>query len=442
MDWKIAELKELEDKIWRCTACGTCKTAYDYGPPPTFGEICPAGTEFGFEGFMASKGKIAFARGLLSGELPWDEELLEAIYKCTVCAGCQNQCQLDHKPYIPEIIEAMRRKAVDEGVGPMPLHKNLLQSMKNYNNPYQGPRRVRTDWTRPFKKAGKPIKDLNKEAAPVLFFVGCTGAFNTAARAVPTATASIFQKLGMDFGILGENEICCGSTAMRVGDSEEFKRVATKNLETFKWLHDERGVKTIISSCAGCYRAIKKDYSLSSEYDKVMEGIEVIHTADYLNRLFKEGKLKFEGELPWKVTYHDPCHTGRHLNKFIIDKEGTQLWKGAYVDVDQSECLYEQPRALLKAIPGVEVVEMKRNRANSFCCGGGGGVMTGFGEWAAKNASLRIQEGEDTGAERMVSICPFCHFNLNEGAKRISSQIKVHDLTELIDQVLVGRNDN
>ena len=246
----------------------------------------------------------------------------------------------------------------------------------------------------------------------------------------------------MDFGILGENEICCGSTAMRVGDSEEFKRVATKNLETFKWLHDERGVKTIISSCAGCYRAIKKDYSLSSEYDKVMEGIEVIHTADYLNRLYKEGKLKFEGELHWKVTYHDPCHTGRHLNKFIIDEEGKQLWKGAYVDVDQSECLYEQPRDLLKAIPGVELVEMKRNRANSFCCGGGGGVMTGFGEWAAKNASLRIQEGANVGAERIVSICPFCHFNLNEGAKRIGSQVKVHDLTELIDQVLVVKNDD
>jgi Fe-S oxidoreductase len=400
------------------------------------GDICPAGTEFGFEGFTASKGKIAFARGILSGELPWDEELVEAIYKCTVCAGCQNQCQLDHKPYIPEIIEAMRRKAVEDGVGPLPLHKNLVQSMKNYDNPYQGPRRVRTDWTRQFKKAGKPIKDINKESAPVLYFVGCTGAFNTAARAVPVATASIFQKLGVDFGILGENEVCCGSTAMRVGEVDEFKRVASKNLELFKKMHDERGVNTIITSCAGCFRAIKKDYSLSSEYDKMMEGIEVIHTSDYLNRLYKEGKLKFKGELPWKVTYHDPCHTGRHLNKFIIDKDGGTLWQGAYLDVDENECLYNQPRELLQAIPGIELREMDRNRANSFCCGGGGGVMTGFGEWAAGNASLRVQEGLDTGADKMVSICPFCHFNLGEGSKRVGGKMKLYDLTELIDQVL------
>ncbi|MGB9618656.1 MAG: (Fe-S)-binding protein, partial [Desulfomonilaceae bacterium] len=376
MEWNIHDLKELEDIIWKCTACGTCKIAYDYGPPPVYGEICPAGVEFGFEGFMAAKGKIAFARGILSGDLPWDEELLEAIYKCTVCAGCQTQCQLDHKPYIPEIIEAMRRKAVADGVGPMPLQKNLMKSMRNYDNPYQGPRRVRTDWTRPFKKAGRPIKDISKEPAEVLYYVGCTGAFNIAARSVPTATASIFQKLGMDFGILGENELCCGSTVMRIGDAEEFKRVATRNLETFKWLHEQRGVNTIVTSCAGCYRAIKRDYSLCSEYDDVMNGIEVIHTVDYLNRLFKDGKLRLKGNLPWKVTYHDPCHTGRHMTKFVIDREGKELWKGAYLKADESECLYDPPRELLSVIPGIELVEMERIRDNSFCCGAGGGVMT------------------------------------------------------------------
>jgi Fe-S oxidoreductase len=263
MEWNIPTLEELEDVIWRCTACGNCKAAYNYGPPPEFGEICPSGAEFGFEGFMASKGKIAFARGILDGQLEWTDELLDAIYKCTVCAGCQNQCELDHKPFIPEIIEAMRRKAVTDGVGPMPTQKKIAQSMRSYNNPYQGPRRVRTDWTRPFKKAKKPIKDINKEPADILYYVGCTGAFNLPARGVPVATASIFQKLDLDFGILGENEICCGSTAMRIGDADEFKRVAESNLESFKKLHEERGVNTIVTSCAGCYRAIKTDYALA-----------------------------------------------------------------------------------------------------------------------------------------------------------------------------------
>ena len=154
MEWNIPSLKDLEHYFWRCTACGTCRSAYDYGPPPFARPICPSGTEFGFEGYYSSKGKAAFARGIMDGTLDLDDpELLDAIYKCTVCAGCQNQCQVDYKPHIPEVIEAMRRKAVQGGGGPLPLQKNLVQSMKNYNNPYQGPRRVRLDWTRPFKKA-------------------------------------------------------------------------------------------------------------------------------------------------------------------------------------------------------------------------------------------------------------------------------------------------
>lgn len=436
MEWNIPTLKDLEHYFWRCTACGTCRLAYDYGPPAKANPICPAGVEYGFEGLFSSKGKAAYARGITSGELEFDEDLVEDLYRCTVCAGCQNQCQVDYKPHIPEVIEGLRREAVKEGAGPLPLHKNLVRSMRNYNNPYQGPRRMRNEWTRPFKKAKKPIKDINKEPAPVLFYVGCTGAFNTNARAVPTATANIFQKIGLDFGILGENEICCGSTAMRVGDAEEFKRVATENLKTFQRLHQEQGVKTIVSSCAGCYRAIKKDYILSSDYETLMEGIEVIHTADFVNRLFKQGKLQFKKELPWKVTYHDPCHTGRHLNKFKVDEEGSELWPGAFVDVDESNCLYETSREILEAIPGLEFREMDRIKGNSFCCGGGGGVMTGYGDWAAKNAGLRIEEGMQTGAEKMVSICPFCHFNLNEGSRRINSEMKMHDLTELIDAVL------
>jgi Fe-S oxidoreductase len=436
MNWDIPKLEELEDIIWRCTACGNCKTAYQFGPPPTYGEICPAGVEFGFDGNMASKGKMAFARGILDGELEWTDEFVDAIYKCTVCGGCQNQCELDHKPYIPEIIEAMRRKAVDDGAGPMPTQKVIAQSMRSYNNPYQGPRRVRTDWTRPFKKAKKPIKNIMKEKAPVLYYVGCTGAFNLPVRNLPVATASIFQKLGIDFGILGENEICCGSTAMRLGDHEAYRRVAETNLEIFKQLHEEQGVNTIVTSCAGCYRAFKKDYSLCKEYEKMTEGIEIIHTTDYLFKMFTDGQMKFTKSLPWKVTYHDPCHTGRHLIDYEVDKDGSQAYAGCYMGSSKDNCLFDIPRDMLKSIPDIEFFEMERVRDNSYCCGGGGGVMTGYGDWAAKNAGLRIKEGMDTGAEKMVSICPFCHYNLNEGAKTIGSDMRLYDLVELLDQAL------
>ncbi len=433
MNWNIPQLEDLEEKIWRCTACGNCKAAYTYGPPPTFGEICPAGVEFGFDGNFASKGKMAFARGILDGELPWTPEFVDAIYKCTVCGGCQNQCELDHKPFIPEIIEAMRRKAFDDGAGPMPSQKVIAQSMASFDNPYQGPRRVRTDWTRSLKKAGNPVKDIMKKGAPILYYVGCTGAFNLPVRNLPVATASIFQKLGLDFGILGENEVCCGSTAMRLGDHNAFKRVASHNLELFKKLREEKGVKTIVTSCAGCYRAFKKDYSMSDQYEEMIGDMKIIHTVDFLYDLWEKGELQFTKEVPWKVTYHDPCHTGRHLTHYKIDEDGSVQWAGSYLGQDRSDCLYELPRDMLKAIPGIELYEMPRNRDNSYCCGGGGGCMTGFPDWAAKNASLRIEEGLSTGAEQMVSICPFCHYNLNQGSKRIQSPMKLYDLVELID---------
>ena len=181
---------------------------------------------------------------------------------------------------------------------------------------------------------------------------------------------------------------------------------------------------------------LKKDYSLSDEYEDFLGGIKIIHTTEFLFDLFKKGKMNFTKQLPWKVTYHDPCHTGRHLIEFDVDKDGSRLWKDAYVGKNEGNCLYEIPREILNSIPGIEFTEMKRIKSNSYCCGGGGGVMTGYGDWAAKNAGLRVQEALETGAEQMISICPFCHYNLNEGAKRIKSDMRVYDLVELIDMVL------
>jgi heterodisulfide reductase subunit D len=152
------------------------------------------------------------------------------------------------------------------------------------------------------------------------------------------------------------------------------------------------------------------------------------------NDLFTSGQLKFSKPVDWKVTYHDPCHAGRHLTKFIVDKDGTQPWAGAYVSLNEEDCLFDKPRELLKAIPGIDFREMRRIKANSYCCGGG--VMTGYNDWAQKNASLRIQEGMETGAQHMVSICPFCHYNLNQGSQVIGSKMKLYDLTELIDMAL------
>ncbi len=440
MQWNFKNIDDegefnLEHFFWKCTACGTCKSGYTYGPPPTFRRICPQGEKFGFEGFFASKGKAALARWMtsdpiLKNKFEWTPEYLNTLYTCIGCGGCQNQCLVDFKPFIIETIEAMRAKAVEDGQGPLREHHILVTSMKNNDNPYTGPRGIRAKWMK-----GLDVKDINKESSPVLYYAGCTPAYNAPVRQLAVKTVSVFNKIGVDFGALGKKEVCCGSTVLRLGARDEFKRIAEKNLEQFKYLHDERGVDTIVSSCAGCYRSLLEDYAISEEYKDYMDGIKVMHTADYLYKLYKEGKFEPKNEIKMKVTYHDPCHLGRHIKEWIIDWDGSKQWKGSYMDlVDKGT--FESPRELIKAIPGIQFEEMRRNQNNSYCCGSGGGVKTAFPDWAAENAALRVEEAEQTGAEKIITCCPFCHANLNDGAKVKNSALKTIDLVELLDEAL------
>lgn len=441
MEWNFRNVDDegelnLKHFFWRCTACGTCRSGYTYGPPPTFRKICPQGEKFGYEGFFASKGKAALARWMtsdpiLKNEFEWTPEYLKTLYTCIGCGGCQNQCLIDFKPHIIDTIEAMRSKAVKDGVGPLKEHHILITSMKNNDNPYTGPRSVRAKWM----KGLEGIKDINSESAPVLYFAGCTPAYNAPVRNLALKTVSVFNKIGIDYGSLGKKELCCGSTVLRLGARDEFKRVAEKNLETFKYLHDERGVDTIVSSCAGCYRSLLEDYTLSEEYKDYMDGIKVIHTADFLYDLYKKGEFEPKNEIKMKVTYHDPCHLGRHVKEWIIDWDGKEQWKGSYMGVEDHGT-FESPRELIKAIPGIQFEEMRRNQNNSYCCGSGGGVKTAFPDWAAENAALRVEEAEQTGAEKIITCCPFCHANLNDGAKVRNSTLRTIDLVELLDEAL------
>jgi Fe-S oxidoreductase len=302
--------------------------------------------------------------------------------------------------------------------------------MRNNDNPYTGPRGMRAKWMK-----GLDVKDINKEDSSVLYFAGCTPAYNAPIRQLAVKTVSVFNKIGVDFGTLGKKEVCCGSTVLRLGAREEFKRVAEKNLEIFKNLHDERGVDTIVTSCAGCYRCILEDYEIADDFKDYMDGITIKHTADFLYDLYKEGKFEPKNEIDMKVTYHDPCHLGRHVKDWKVDWDGSTQWKGSYLDVEDKGT-FEQPRELIKAIKGIKYEEMPRNRNNSYCCGSGGGVKTAFPDWAAENAALRVEEAEQTGAEKIITCCPFCHANLNDGAKVRNSQLRTIDLVELLDEAL------
>ena len=237
------------------------------------------------------------------------------------------------------------------------------------------------------------------DAVDVLYYVGCTASFDINVKEVGVNTINILNAIGVKFGILGTEEKCCGSVLLRIGDYHEFYRLAEYNVRLFNSL----GVKTLITSCAGCFRTIKMDYKKVGPLN-----MEVMHTSQFMARLIKEKKLDLKHEVPLKVTYHDPCHMGRHSD------------------------VYDTPREVIRAVPGIEFVEMERIREFSRCCGAGGGLKAGYPDVQNLMAQERIRDAEKTGAERLISTCPFCYQGLQIGVNAIRSPIKVMDLTEIL----------
>ncbi len=214
-------------------------------------------------------------------------------------------------------------------------------------------------------------------------------------------TARVLGKAGIDFGTLGDDEGCCGSTLLRTGLLESARKLAQKNIEMF----EKSSPSVIVTSCAGCYKTIRQDYP---KVGKV--SARVVHITQFVNELIDSGRLKLEKRVDGVVTFHDPCHLGRH------------------------NLLYDEPRKILQAIPGVKLVEMERNRAEARCCGAGGGVKTAFPDLAQKISLLRVEDAERAGAEILTTSCPFCYQSLKTSIDAKGSKLKMMDLMELVRQ--------
>jgi len=397
------ELEDYRDSIWGCARCNWCQNQWGWNiKSAEYSEICPAFHEFRIFPY-SGMGKMHMARAILEGDFDFEDapEMVEFLYKCTTCGACEMNCQRMQDKEPLQVNETLRWTMVKEGVGPMPEHKGLIKSVKNYDNPWMQPRTQRDRWARKIK-----IKDANKEKVETLFFVGCTSAFDNTQWHVAQNTAKILVHAGVDLGMLGKNEICCGSPVARIGDRETFISLAKRNIEQLNAL----GVKEIVTFCPGCYRAIKHDYA---EIPGVPEiNFKVYHTAEYMDKLIQEGKLKMPGEFKKRVTWHDPCHLGRHCG------------------------IYEEPRRVLTSIPGVEFTEMERIKDQSWCCGGGGGARTAFMDFAQKTATKRIGEAKKTGAEAIVTACPFCEQNIGDALSKMDDPVELYDLTDLLIKAL------
>ncbi len=382
-------LEHYKDIFYQCGKCGTCRTAYQ---EEGWSRVCPSG-EFGkFEAFYLG-GKNLLTWAVSTNQLKWTKKLANIFYQCSVCLACTQQCQIPEiHHYAGEWLMAMREEAVKQGFGPMPEQSQYSEHVSNEYNPYMEKHKNRKNWL--------PSHIKQSPNAKLAYFVGCTSSYRE--QDVAVATVEILNYLDVDFKIL-KDERCCGSPVYMTGQSDEAGKIAEANIQIFK----DAGVEKIITSCAGCYKMFKETYPNKFGLD---HGIEIIHLPEFLLDKLNKGELEFKKEVDLKITYHDPCHIGRHMG------------------------IYEPPREVLKKIPGIELVEMPRNRHNAWCCGSGGGVRSAFKELSEYAGNERIEEAISTGADTLVSCCPFC---LNQFKSIVKNkEIEAMDLSELVRKAI------
>ncbi len=415
---KFHNLEEMDPRSYEwCMQCGSCLNdnrmlAGIYGACPIFNH----GNKF--EVFLP-RGRMQAIRALLEGRLELSQEFVDSVFMCTTCNACSEVCHATHTDTqswpITRVndrantFENLRADLMELGFGHLEGHRMLLNSLANYDNPWGQPRHAKANWARKKDLSGKNL-GVKMQNIDVLLFHGCTAPLDQTLQDVVLSTAQILDKAGVNWGYLGEKEICCGSIAMRTGEQGVFKSNAKRNVDLLNDLHDNHGLKTIVTSCAGCFKTLFQDYDELAEYEDDVPKIkaEIIHTSIYAKRLLEEGKLSFGNGFELKATYHDPCHLGRHCK------------------------VYETPRELLQSIPGVTLQDMERNRKYSLCCGCGGGLKSGYPDTAQSIGIERIKEAEGTGAEYIVTTCPFCEQNIRDAIKGASSDLKVVDLVQLM----------
>jgi len=421
----------LEKYRWdlvNCERCSMCKWQHPWSVKSRErAMVCPSLRKYHFDSYSA-QGRFDLARGLLEGEFELTDKAIEVIYACTLCGACDVTCKFTRDMEPLEILHELRKLCVEKGKGPLPGHLPAVDSIRKNNNPWLQPAARRGHWARKMD-----VKDLNKEKAEVLYFAGCTYSYNANLQQVARSTLRILQNAGVDVGILGAGESCCASPVVKVGMHDLFKEHAARNIEQFNSL----GFKTVVTSCAGCYVVLQSQYPAVGKMN-----FEIKHSMEYFDELVQAGKLKFTKELPLKVTWHDPCHSGR-------GGEPQDLWEGTRVrwglsDPPRkrnygSEGVFDAPRRVLEAIPGIELVEMERIREFSWCCGAGGGVKSAFPEFAVETARERVREALETGAEALVTSCPWCEANLLDGINAEGAPLEMLSLVELIERALEDR---
>jgi Fe-S oxidoreductase/nitrate reductase gamma subunit len=322
-----------------------------------------------------------------------------AAWYCTTCAACLEVCPVYGATF--EAVSKKRTELILEGTTVPDLMNQTLERLFNYENPWVASKRERAVWA---KGLDIPALKRGGTEAGLCYFVGCTTAFDARAQGIAKSFSTILKQAGVSFGILGEKEPCCGDIARVVGEAGLFQ----EKMENCSALFDDYGIGEVVTSSPHCFHAFLNEYS--------ERRFKVRHYALVLKELVADGKLKFEKPMNLTVTYHDPCYLGRHNR------------------------IFEEPREVIRAIPGVKLIEMKNHGPDSLCCGGGGGRMWQGQELRgdARMGEIRIKEAHETGAEILITACPLCLIMLEDALKTLGldGKLRVMDLNEVVLQSL------
>jgi len=419
-------LQEYERSMQYCIRCSHCKwVPFNKIRTKRFAGNCPAISRYNFHSYSGG-GRVALAYSLFLGRSEITDEVRETIYRCQLCGACQVACHLIGEICEPlEIARELRMRCVEEGEL-LVEHMDLIDGMRREDNPFGEKKERRGDWAE-----GLPLKNINTEKADVVFHAGCRFSYDPDLRNVVRGAATLLTQAGIDVGIAGREEACCGGRAFDVGYRGQLETYAEDMVARLK----AAGATKLVTPCADCYSAFKLFYPMiRRELD-----LEILHTTEYFSRMIEEGKLEPKGQGSLTVTYHDPCHLGR-LAETYMHWDGTwkKVWGQLNVPDPPRQVLrgttgvYEPPREILHSIPGIELVEMERIREYSWCCGAGGGVREAYEDFSEWTALERIEEAKSTGAEALVTTCGWCERNFKDALQKTGDDFKIYDITELL----------
>jgi len=359
-------------KLLECIQCGMCTGS------------CPVSRKASLN-IRRCMREVAITRKLII--CPQNE-----LWSCTTCSTCGIRCPKDLNPY--EFLIDIRSIAVEEGQI-APTIRDALESIFKNGNPWGRIRSKRSEWAQ-----GLNIKHVS-QGAEILYFVGCTSAYDPRVQEVAKNLVKCFKKAKVDFGTLGDEENCCGNEVYGMGEKGLFDFLIEENMGIFK----KYNIKQVVTSCPHSYNAFKNRYGQTA--------FEVQHHSQLLANLVENGKLTFLREINKKVIYHDPCFLGKQNG------------------------IYDEPRKAIESAPGVELLEFDRSRERSLCCEGGGGRM-----WVdipgERLAEIRVRDAVESGAEILATACPFCLLTFEDAVKTagLEGKVQIMDIAELLSLAL------